>query len=171
MSTTSETQELSAPIDSEDDLKLSWERFGQASIEMGEQISQSGYKPDIILAIARGGMFLSGSLGYILSVKNLYLINVEYYTGVDERLDVPIVLPPYLELTNLEESKILVTDDVADTGHTLELVKEFCEGKVAEARTAVLYKKPGSVSSPDFVWKHVEGWIQFPWSSGLTPQI
>lgn len=144
---------------------LTWDAFGQAGIDLANQVVDSGYKPEIILGIARGGLFLAGSLGYALELKNLFIMNVEYYTGKNEKLEVPIVLPPYLEFTDIEDSKILIADDVADTGHTLELVKEHCKGKVADVKTAVLYRKQGSVSEPDFVWQNVDGWIHFPWSS------
>ena len=56
------------------------------------------------------------------------------------------------------------SDDVADTGRTLELVHQFCEGNVAEARTVVIYEKPQSVSKPDYSWRVTEQWIDFPWS-------
>ena len=47
---------------------------------------------------------------------------------------------------------MLIADDVADTGQTLVLVKEFLEGKVAEVRIAVLYEKPRSVVQCEYVW-------------------
>jgi hypothetical protein len=82
-----------------------------------------------------GAVFLiAGALGYALSVKNLYTMNVEFYTGVDERLEVPMILPPTPDLVDLEEPRFLIADDVADTGKTLALVKDFCQGKVAEVR-------------------------------------
>ena len=60
---------------------------------------------------------------------------------------------------------MLVVDDVADTGHTLELVREVLAQHVAEARTAVLYHKPRSIVSPDYVWMPTDRWIDFPWST------
>ena len=69
---------------------LSWELFGTATRELAEQIAADGYQPDIILSVARGGLFVAGALGYALDVKNLHVANVEFYTGVDERLPVPI---------------------------------------------------------------------------------
>ena len=60
---------------------LTWEAFGEGGRELARQIADDGYRPDIILAIARGGLFTAGLLGYALSVKNIYVINVEYYTG------------------------------------------------------------------------------------------
>ena len=61
---------------------LDWDRFGVASRDLAQEIADSGFRPDIILAIARGGMFVAGALGYALSVKNLHLMNVEFYNGV-----------------------------------------------------------------------------------------
>jgi len=144
---------------------LTWASYGTAIRELAQQIAGSGFRPDIILAIARGGLFAAGSLGYALSVKNLYVMNLEFYTGVDERLDVPVMLPPYLDKVDLADSRILVVDDVADTGHTLKVVHEFCQDVVAESMTAVLYEKPHSQVKCDFVWKRTDRWINFPWST------
>ena len=58
-----------------------------------------------------------------------------------------------------------MADDVADTGKTLELVRDFCAGYVAEVRTAVVYEKPQSVVQCDYVWRRTDRWIDFPWSS------
>ena len=144
--------------------RLSWELFGDASRALAAQIHDDGFEPDIILAIARGGLIIAGALGYALSIKNLYTMNVEYYTGVDERLEVPMILPPTPELVEVEQAHVLIADDVADTGHTLALVKEFCIGKVAEVRCGVLYEKPRSVVRCEYVWRRTDRWINFPWS-------
>lgn len=143
---------------------MSWELFGVASRELATQIAKSGYEPDIILAIARGGLLAAGALGYALSVKNTYTLNVEFYTGVDERLAIPIMLPPVPSIVDLKDSRVLIVDDVADTGHTLKLVNEFCAGQVKGSRIAVLYEKSASIVKSDYVWKRTDEWINFPWS-------
>jgi len=150
---------------SEEREELTWSTYGTAVRELAQMVADDGFRPDIILAIARGGLFVAGSLGYALSVKNLYVMNIEYYTGVDERLDVPVMLPPYLDMYEMDDRQILVADDVADTGHTLEVVRDFCEGKVGEVRTAVLYEKSQSVVKCDYIWKRTDAWINFPWST------
>jgi len=61
--------------------------------------------------------------------------------------------------------KVLVADDVADSGRTLELVRKVVDEHVAEVRTVVLYQKPQSVIDADFVWRRTDRWINFPWSS------
>src|SRR5262245_45962740 len=144
---------------------LTWEAFGEGGRELAWQIADDGYRPDIILAIARGGLFTAGLLGYALSVKNIYVINVEYYTGVEERLPMPVALPPTPELVDIEDASLLIADEVADTGHTLAFVHDFCRGRVGDVRSAVLYQKPHSVIDCEYVWRRTDRWIDFPWSS------
>jgi hypoxanthine phosphoribosyltransferase len=144
---------------------LTWEQFGTASRELALQVYQDGYQPDLIVAIARGGLFVAGGLGYALDVKNLSVVNVEFYTGVDERLDMPVMLPPVPEPVDLRGARVLVADDVADTGATLALVKDFCTRHVAEVRCAVVYEKPRSTVRSEYVWRRTERWIDFPWSA------
>jgi len=144
--------------------KLSYEDFGYAVRELAQVIKNSDYEPDIILSIARGGLLIGGALGYALGVKNTFTMSVEFYTGVNERLALPVVLPPVPNKVDLTGLKVLVADDVADTGATLKLVREFCAGYVAEVRSAVLYEKPHSVEKPDYAWRQTDKWIEFPWS-------
>ena len=144
---------------------LTYELFGQGIRELAQQIADSDFEPDILLGIARGGLVPAGALAYALDCKNLFTISVEFYTGVDARLDVPVMLPPFLDARDLDQAKVLVVDDVADTGKTLELVHEFCGGHVAQARTAVLYEKPHSIIEADFAWRRTDRWINFPWST------
>src|ERR1700712_4596111 len=130
---------------------LTYELFGTASRALAQQVADDGFEPDLILSIARGGLFLGGALGYALDVKNLFVMNVEFYTGVDERLDLPVVMPPTLDLGDLTGGNVLVAGDVADTGKTLELVLDFCGGHVAAVRSAVVYEKPRSLVRCDYV--------------------
>lgn len=145
--------------------ELDWALFGRASRELAETIAADGYQADIVLAIARGGLFVAGALGYALDVKNLHVANVEFYTGVDERLPVPIMLPPVPNKLDLSGAKVLVADDVADTGATLKLVRDFCAGEVADVRCAVIYEKPHSTVKCEYVWRRTDRWINFPWST------
>ena len=143
---------------------MSWDEAGIGAREVAEQVYRDGYRPDIVLAIARGGLLVAGALAYALDVKNTFTMNVEFYTGVDERLPVPMILPPVPDLVDLHDARMLIADDVADTGQTLALVKGFCAGQVGEVRVAVLYEKPRSIVSCEYVWKRTDLWIDFPWS-------
>jgi uncharacterized protein len=143
---------------------MSWDEAGIGARELAEQVHRDGYRPDIVLAIARGGLLVAGALSYALDVKNTFTMNVEFYTGVDERLEMPMILPPVPDLVDFHETRVLIADDVADTGATLAIVKNFLEGKVAEVRCAVLYEKPASTVRCEYVWRRTTLWIDFPWS-------
>ena len=144
--------------------RLSYEIFGKAIRDLAQDIKDSGFEPDVVLSIARGGLIVGGALGYALGVKNSFAMSVEFYTGVDERLPVPVVLPPVPNKLDLTGLKVLIADDVADSGETLKLMKDFCEGVVSEVRSAVLYEKPTTIEKPDYSWSQTSLWIEFPWS-------
>ncbi|AWT26257.1 phosphoribosyltransferase [Corynebacterium provencense] len=143
---------------------LTYALFGDAIKELAQEIVDD-YRPDLILSIARGGLLIGGALGYAMGVKNVSVINVEFYTGIGETLDQPVMLPPTPEAVDLSGMKVLIADDVADSGKTLELVQQFCAETVTESRTAVIYEKSRSIIKPDYVWKKTDRWIDFPWSS------
>ena len=154
---------MTAPADAAREV-MSWQDLGDGARELAELVHCDGYRPDIVLAIARGGLLVGGAVGYALGVKNTFTMNVEFYTGIDERLEMPMLLPPVPDLVDFAEQKVLIADDVADTGATLALVKDFCEGKVGEVRCAVLYEKPRSTVACEYVWRRTDRWIVFPWS-------
>jgi hypoxanthine phosphoribosyltransferase len=60
--------------------------------------------------------------------------------------------------------KVLIADDVADSGRTMQLVHAFIKDHVDDVRTAVIYEKPQSLIKCDYVWKRTDRWINFPWS-------
>src|SRR5579885_1457895 len=132
---------------------MSWDDLGAGARWLAETVADDGWMPDMILGIARGGLLVAGAVGYALGVKNTFTMNVEFYTGVDERLEMPMLLPPVPDLVDFAEQRVLIADDVADTGATLALVKDFCEGKVGEVRCAVLYEKPRSTVNCEYVWR------------------
>lgn len=147
---------------------MSWDDLGSGSRELAEALLADSWVPDLILGISRGGLLVAGALAYALGVKNTATISVEFYTGIDERLELPMLLPPVPDLIDLGSARVLIADDVADTGATLELVRDFCVGRVGEARIAVLYEKSRSTVACAYVWRRTDRWITFPWSA-LAP--
>jgi hypoxanthine phosphoribosyltransferase len=144
---------------------LTWQGFGEATRDLAKSIAADGFEPDLILSIARGGLFLAGSLGYALAVKNLHVMNVEFYDGVGTTLDMPVMLPPVPSAVDFSQKKVLIADDVADSGRTIELVYSFIKDHVDDVRSAVIYEKPRSLIKCDYVWKHTDLWINFQWST------
>jgi hypoxanthine phosphoribosyltransferase len=145
--------------------RLTWTDFGPACRQLAQLIADDGSRPDLILSIARGGLLAAGALSYALDVKTVHLINIEFYTGVDERLDAPVMLPPVPNVLDLAGAAVLIVDDVADTGATLDTVRDFCADHVAKARCAVIFEKPQSTVKCEYVWARTDKWIEFPWSS------
>src|SRR5262249_36776492 len=115
--------------------RMSWAELGESSRALARAIVEDGYEPDLILGIARGGLLVAGALSYAIGVKNTFTMNVEFYTGVDERLPVPMILPPVPALVDLQDSRVLIADDGADTAQALALVKGFCARPACEGGT------------------------------------
>ncbi|MFD3917654.1 phosphoribosyltransferase [Streptomyces sp. NPDC058595] len=149
-----------------DDIRenLTYERFGVAVRELAQTVADDGYEPDVVLSIARGGVFVAGGLAYALDCKNIHLVNVEFYTGVGTTLAMPVMLAPVPNVVDFSNKKVLIADDVADTGRTLKLVYDFCLDHVAEVRSAVIYEKTQSLVKCEYVWQRTDEWINFPWS-------
>lgn len=160
MSAVSETP---APDDREN---LTWHLFGQASRELATAIEDSGFVPELVIAVARGGLIPAGAIAYALKVKAAGTLNVEFYTDIEETLPEPVVLEPLLDTGALAGKKLLIVDDVVDSGKTLALVVDLLQPHASEIRTAVIYSKPTTIIAPDFSWKATDRWINFPWSSG-----
>ena len=127
-------------------------------------VHDDGFEPDIILAIARGGLLMAGALGYALSVKNLYTMNVEYYTGIDERLDVPMILPP-TPTSSTSPRPTCSSPTTSPTPATRSpLVKEFCVGKVGEVRSRGALREAALGREVRVRVEETDLWIEFPWS-------
>lgn len=143
---------------------LTWDGFGDASRDIARAIIADGFEPEVVVAIARGGLLPAGSVAYGLGVKNCGAINVEFYTGIGTVLDAPEVLPPALDMTYLDGRRVLLVDDVADSGRTLALAVRLLQEKGADVRSATIYTKPTTIIQPDYSWRHTDLWIDFPWS-------
>jgi len=144
---------------------LTWSDFGAASRVLATEIATSGFRTDIVIAVARGGLLPAGALAYALGTKAAGTLNVEFYTDVEETLPAPVVLEPMLDTVALAGKNLLVVDDVADSGRTLALVMELLTPHAASVRSAVLYTKPRTVIRPDHSWRETDLWITFPWSA------
>jgi hypoxanthine phosphoribosyltransferase len=143
---------------------LTWATFGEASRYLSQAVVDSGWFPDLIVGVARGGLIPAGAIGYAIGVKEMGAINVEFYTDIGATLPEPIILNPQLDVASLEGKKVLVVDDVADSGKTLDLVVNLLKETAAEVKSAVIYTKPSTIFEPDFSWKKTDQWINFAWS-------
>ncbi|OZE33349.1 MULTISPECIES: phosphoribosyltransferase [unclassified Rhodococcus (in: high G+C Gram-positive bacteria)] len=144
---------------------LTWATFGDASRDLTEKIVDDGFVPDIVIAIARGGLIPAGAISYAMGVKAAGTLNVEFYSDIEETLPDPVVLEPLLDTDAIVGKKLLVVDDVADSGRTLALVIDLLKVHTADVRSAVIYTKPRTIVQPDYSWRETDKWINFPWST------
>lgn len=144
---------------------LTWEGFGQACRDLARQVRESGFEPGVIIAVARGGLLPAGALAYSLDVDLADAINVERYSDPSGPVADPVLLAPLLDSESIAGRKLLVVDDVTDSGRTLGLVTKLLRGFGADVRSAVLYSKPSTIFKADFVWRQTQDWVDFPWGA------
>jgi hypoxanthine phosphoribosyltransferase len=143
-------------------LRLSWEHVEKACKTVCTKILRSKYRPDLCLAISRGGLIPARLISDMLDLTELACIRVEYYSGIGKTLSEPRIVNP-LDV-DARNKRVLVVDDVADRGDTLLLVRRNLEESGAsETRLATLHYKPWSKIEPDYYARELKSWIVYPW--------
>ena len=139
-----------------------WEEIEDGILTITEKMLDEGFVPDVIVAILTGGVIPAKLISDVLGVRNLKYIDVKFYRGVESRENKPIIKAVYVD--NVEGKKVLVIDDVSDTGETLDFVGNIIAMfNPSIVRTATIFVKPWSRKYPDYYYKIVDKWIIFPW--------
>ena len=139
-----------------------WNHVYNMLLNLTTNIRKSSFKPDVIVGICRGGWPPARVLSDLLDNPNLANVRVEFYLGVAEARREPLLSEPLS--FPVEGKKVLVVDEVADTGRSLKVVKDHILQKgAAEVRTATVYCKPWSIAKPDYFVKEASHWVVFPW--------
>jgi len=143
-------------------LSISWADNAKLCEGLASTISSSGFRPDMIVGISRGGLVPARILSDILGVRELFTIRVSFYTGVGKTATAPKIVQPLVE--RLEGKRVLLVDDVSDTGKSLIVAKEHLENMGArEVKVATLHFKPHSKFRPDFFVSKTDAWLVYPW--------
>jgi len=139
-----------------------WNQVYDMLLNLAEKIRKNGFKPDIIVGVSRGGWPPARVLSDLLDNPNLANVKAEFYLGVAETKGEPTLTQPVS--VAVAGKKVLIVDEIADTGKSLKLVKEHIikEG-AAEVRVATVYYKPWSIILPDYYEKETSCWVVFPW--------
>lgn len=147
-----------------DYLILSWQDVYNLTLQLSERIVSSGFKPDIIVGIARGGWIPARILSDVLYMESLHNIRIEYYTDVGVKGKEPKITQPLTG--SLKGRSVLIVDEIADTGdslfHAINHVKAL---GVEEQRSAVLHLKPTSRVTPNYSMVHTKSWVVYPWEN------
>ncbi len=144
---------------------LDYDDIANYAYQTALKIRESGWRPEAIIGIARGGWVHARIQCDLLGVKNLHSVKVDHW-GVTATKDGKAKLSCPL-VGDVEGMKVLVVDDITDTGESLmtavEHIKEV--GKPAEVRTATLMHIVGSKFTPDYFGVEVTwAWEIWPWN-------
>jgi hypoxanthine phosphoribosyltransferase len=145
---------------------ISWAEGIALSETLARRIQDSGFKPDVIVAVSRGGLVPARILSDVLEVDDVVTVGVKYWGLAQRRAERP-VLYHGVEPGVIRDRKALVVDEVADTGHTLMLTRSLLDLiGAAEVKTAVVHLKTTSKYTPDYYAEKIEEWvwISYPWS-------
>jgi hypothetical protein len=144
-----------------------WNQIYDMLLSQTQKIQSQNYKPDIIIAIAKGGLIPARTLTDLLETQELGYIHIEFYKEINRTRQEP-TLKQNLTIQVLGKKTLLV-DDIADTGRSLNLAKTYLQQQGAcQIKTATLYKKPQSSTTPDFYEKQTASWVVFPWDTKET---
>ncbi|WXG42898.1 MAG: phosphoribosyltransferase [Promethearchaeati archaeon SRVP18_Atabeyarchaeia-1] len=148
-------------------LRLSWKQIDEACRIVSSRILASNFKPDLCVAISRGGFIPARLMCDLLGISNLACIKIEYYSGMNVKLPIPVIA--YHLSANAKGKRILLADDVADSGNTLMVArKHMQEAGAKETRVATLHYKPWSKIRPDYYSRELRTWIVYPWEVSET---
>ena len=146
---------------------VSWEDIVAWSRDLARMVRDSGYKPDVVVAIARGGFVPARLLCDFLRIENLVSIQSQHWTEAAKVAEKAIIKFPYdLDLTG---RKVLIVDDIVDTGESLMLARDYVlrKWRPGEVRIAVLqWISPVAKLKPDYYVVEVTEWLwfQYPWT-------
>ena len=158
-------------LNAQDYLRDSW--------RLARQILDSGWRPDVLLALWRGGAAVGAAVHEFLTVKGLSLrhmpVKCASYTGIGQSQAEVVFSHAEDVFASLEPgTKVLVIDDVFDTGRTAAAVRRKLADRKCETKVACVYWKPRknvTNEEPDFHVRTLDDWIVFPHEiEGLTPE-
>ncbi len=153
---------------------LTWTQIEDLSIRLADRLPTTY---DVLLVITRGGMVPACIISERLNLRNILVAAVMFYTGQERTLDRPIFLQfPADPLLN--GKRVLIVDDVWDSGRTIMAVKERVIDAGGIPETAVLHFKPSkskfASERPDYAVDETDSWIVYPWDMGdasLPPTV
>ena len=162
---------------------LSAQELLEDSFRLGLKVIESGFRPTLIIAIWRGGTPVGMAVQEILAYAGIdadhIAIRTSSYVGVDERGAVAVHGLNYIIDKIRYEDRVLIVDDVFDTGNTIAAVIRELSARArantpADIRIAVPWYKPTRNETdlvPDYFERETDAWLVFPHElDALTPE-
>ncbi|MHA1947729.1 MAG: phosphoribosyltransferase [Candidatus Hodarchaeales archaeon] len=150
---------------------LSWQEIDYLARQLYNLVKSDGYTPEIILGISRGGWIPARLLSDMFEARYLLeghktssiltSMQVGFYTGIAETHTKPVIAQDVG--VDIFQKKILLIDDLADSGESLQCALDYLELKnPKEVKIATLLYKPWSKIKPDYYVEEAEEWVVFP---------
>ncbi|UVE48892.1 phosphoribosyltransferase [Haloferax larsenii] len=143
-----------------------WEYIYGLCRDVSDDVKESEFEPDVIVALARGGWFAGRCICDFLGLDDLTSLKMEHYVGTAQKSNEPEVRYPMPE-GSVEGKDVLIIDDIADTGGSIKRAYEYVTDRNAgEVRTATLQLLQTSEFEPDYVGERLEewAWVVYPWN-------
>lgn len=136
-----------------------YEHFRQDTNELINKVKE--YNPDAIVAIARGGLTIAHVMAEGLDVRDVQSLRTELYDKTNKRDNITI----FNHCEFKDAKRVLVVDDIADSGDTFKAVIESleCGNKDIKFKSAALFYKKTSTYEPHFWINEAQEWIEFFW--------
>ena len=135
------------------------------SFSLAQKIRASSFRPDVIVAIARGGFVSARFLCDFLDVKAMSSVSIRHYVAAATKEPQAQLLYPLM--ADVKDKKVLIVDDVDDSGDTLQLAMDHVATlSPSEVQTAVLHEKSNSSFRVRFKAKSITEWcwVIYPWA-------
>jgi hypoxanthine phosphoribosyltransferase len=144
-----------------------WQIIYEMLLAQTQKIQASQYQPNIIIGIAKGGTIPTRILSDLMEISQTTNIQIKSYRTIAEPEIEPLITQRLT--TSITNKKVLLVDDIADSGKTLKAAKMYLqEHKAKDIKIATLYAKPTSEIEPDFYEKKTSKWVVFPWEMKET---
>jgi len=131
---------------------MNWDTFAEETRKLGKKID---YVPDCIVAVARGGVVPAMILSRQLNIQDTYVLKVRV-----EGNKRTIMAEVFADISG---KKVLVVEDMLESGKSMDVVKEYLESKGAEVKTACLYIMRKTKIKSEFYLREIEEKERFPW--------
>ena len=139
----------------------SYEEFKRDTLTLLKSIKN--FEPQAVVGVARGGLMLSHALAEGMSIREVQTLRTELYDGSEKRHELTL----YGVCEFSEKKRVLVVDDIADSGETLECVMGHLERNFPEVefKSLTLFYKKTSSYEPHFWVNEATEWIDFFWEA------
>lgn len=139
---------------------IDWKETIFLTMQLSKKVKESPFSPDVVVGILRGGAVVSRIVSDYLGI-DLYSMKVTLYENIEERGKVEITQGLNVDITG---KKILIVDDIVDTGKTFSAVENYIQEKAsAQLKGAVIHIKPWTNYVPRFWIEQTKKWVVYPW--------